>query len=306
MNKSYKRNKKKNRNYLLFITPAFIMYTFFVALPIVIVLFLGFTDWSGLGQIRFVGLQNFRTIFTDRQFSPEFFNALKNNFKYLVCVWLIITPFQYLIAYLLFIKIPAYKYIKFIIFMPYVISTTIVSFFAILIFNPNIGFLNTFLEQIGMRPGAWFGDPNWAFKLMILLIIWQSAGSGIIIIYSNFLDIPKDIMDASRIDGCGEWQRFSNILFPLSLPSCASIIMMSTIWALAIFDMPFILGGFNGGVNGSLDFANIVFYRYTFGTGLHGKSDLGFGAAIVLVMFILMMTVTWIQSKILKRFEYEN
>lgn len=297
---------KKNRNYLYFITPAFILYTFFVAFPIVVVFIMSLTDWSGMGSLNFIGLKNFVTVFTDPRFSPEFFNALKNNLKYLLCVWFIITPFQYIVAYLLYIKIRAHKYIKFMIFLPYVISTTIVSFFATLLFNPNIGIMNEFLTKFGMQPSAWLGDPKLAFKLLIIMILWQGAGSGIMIFYANFMDISADVMEASRIDGCTEWQRFWHILFPLSLPSCASNITMSTIWALAIFDLPYILGGTNGGINGSLDFANLVFYRYTFGSGLNGKSDLGFGASIVVIMFIVMMCITLLQNKILKKFEYEN
>ena len=297
---------KKNRNYLFFITPAFILYSIFVALPIVVVFGMSLTDWTGMGDLNFIGLKNFVTVFTDPRFAPEFFNALKNNLKYLLCVWLIITPFQYLVAYLLFIRIPAHKYLKFMVFLPYVISTTIVSFFATLLFNPNIGLLNEFLKAIGGQPAAWFGDEKMAFKLLVMLILWQGSGSGIMIFYANFMDIPEEVMEAFRIGGCTEWQRFWYILFPLSLPSCASNITMSTIWALAIFDLPYILGGINGGINGSLDFANLVFYRYTFGSGLNGKSDLGFGAAIVVVMFIVMMAVTLAQNKVLSKFEYDT
>lgn len=297
---------KKHRNYLFFITPGFILYTIFIILPIVYVFYLSFTDWSGLGAIHFVGLKNFITIFTDKRFSPEFFHALKNNIKYLLCVWFIITPFQYFMAYMFFIKIPAYKYIKFMVFLPYVISSTIVSFFAILIFNPNIGFLNQLLGALGLQKGAWFGDTHWAFKLMIMIIIWQSSGSGIMIFYSNFISTSNEVMEASKVDGCTEWQRFIHILFPLSLPSCASIISMSTIWALAIFDYPFILGGSTGGVSGVLDFVNLVFYRYTFGSALNAKSDLGFGASICVIMFIIMFVITFLQNRILKRFDYEN
>ena len=126
------------------------------------------------------------------------------------------------------------------------------------------------------------------------------------IFYSNFMDISKDVMEASRIDGCTEWQRFTRILVPLSLPSCASVITMSTIWALALFDLPFILGGAKGGVSGSLDFVNLVFYRYTFGSALNGKSEIGFGASICVVMFAVMLIITTIQNKVLKKFEYDN
>lgn len=299
---------RKKRNHVLFIAPGFIFYTIFIIFPVIYVIYLSFFKWSGLGPMKFVGIQNFITLFTDTRISPIFFHAVKNNLKYLLCVWFIITPFQYILAYLFYIKIPLFKYIKFMVFMPYVISSTIVSFFATLIFDPNIGFLNKFLENIGLAQlqSAWFGDTKWAFKLMIILIIWQSAGSGIMIFYSNLMDIPQDIMEACRIDGCNEGQRFTHILLPLSLPSCASIITMSTIWALAIFDMPFILGGATGGVSSSLDFVNLVFYRYTFGSANDGKSDLGFGASICAIMFIIMLIVTAVQNKVLSRFEYEN
>lgn len=299
---------RKKHAHVKFILPGFVLYTCFIIIPIIYVFYLSFFKWSGLGPKEFVAFENFKTIFTDEKFSPIFFKAFLNNIKYLACVWLIITPIQYLIAYLFFIKIPAHKYLRFMIFMPYVISSTIVGFFATMIFNPNIGFLNKFLEAVGLGnyQGAWFGDPKWAFKLMIFLIIWQSSASGTMIFYSNFLDISKDVMEACRIDGCSEWQRFLYILVPLSLPSCASIITMSTIWALALFDMPFLLGGQNGGISGSLDFANLVFYRYTFGSTMNGKSEMGFGASICVVMFIAMMLVTLFQNKILKKFEYEN
>ncbi len=298
----------KKRKYLFFIAPGFIFYTLFIIVPVIYVIYLSFFEWSGFGPMKFNGLNNFITLFTDSRISPALFHALLNNLKYLMCVWLIITPFQYILAYLFFIKIPYFKYLKFMTFLPYVISSTIVSFFATIIFDPNIGYLNHILAGVGMPglQGAWFGDPKWAFKLMIAMIIWQGSGSGIMIFYSNMMDISQDIMEACRIDGCTERQRFMHILLPMTLPSCASIITMSTIWALAIFDMPFILGGANGGVGSSLDFVNLVFYRYTFGSAYNGKSNLGFGASISVIMFFLMLIVTAIQNKILSKFEYEN
>jgi ABC-type sugar transport system permease subunit len=297
---------KKPKNHILFIAPGAVFYTVFVVFPIFYVLYLSLFEWSGLGPMNFTGIKNFITLFTDSRVAPAVFNALKNNLKYLLCVWFIITPFQYIVAYLLFIRIPWHRYIKFMIFLPYVVSLTIISFFATLIFNPNIGLLNGLLEHMGFAGMAWFGDVRMSFKLLVFLILWQGAGSGVIIFYSNMLDISRDILDACRIDGCKEWQRFFHIFLPLSLPACASIITMSTIWALAIFDLPFILGGSNGGVSGSLDFVNIVFYRYTFGTAMQGKSDLGFGASICSVMFVIMILITFFQNKLLSRFEYEN
>lgn len=300
--------KRKKKSYLYFIAPGFLAYTIFIILPIFYVIYLSVFKWSGLGDKLFVGLDNFRTLFFNQRMAPIFWNAIKNNLKYLLCVWFIITPFQFLVAYLFYIKIPFYKYYKFMIFMPYVISSTIVSFFCTMIFNPTIGFLNNFFEKAGLNRlvGAWIGDPNLSFKILILIVIWQGAASGMMIFYANMLDIPQDVIDACRIDGASSLQQLTRILIPLSLPACSSIIVMSSIWALGIFDLPFMLGGPNGGINGTLDFVNLVFYRYTFGSVLSGEINLGFGASISVTMFVIIMIVTFIQNKFLSKFEYDN
>ena len=302
------KKQKKKRPYLMFITPGLLIYTVFIVFPIIFILYLCLFNWSGLGKMTFVGLDNFRTLFTSARIAPIFWHALGNNLKYLLCVWFIITPIQFLLAYLFYLKIPFYKYYKLMIFMPYVISSTIVSFFATMIFNPSIGFLNEFLTKIGLEhmTSSWLGEPGLAFKIMIIVVIWQGSGTGMMIFYANMMDIPIEIMEASRIDGCSEAQRFWNILLPLSLPACASIIVMSSIWALGVFDIPFILGGASGGVGNSLDFVTMVFYRYTFGNVLNGKSELGFGAAISVAMFLAIVFVTVVQNKILSKFEYDN
>ncbi len=297
---------KKNRNHLLFVTPGLILYTLFAVIPVFYVIFLSFTDWSGLGKVHFVGIKNFLTLFTDSRFAPTFFNALKNNILYLIIVWVIITPYQYFIAFLLYIKVPGRKFIQFMIFMPFVISTTIVAFFGMLIFNPNFGVANSILKTLHLSTSSWFGDPKIAFPLLVLVIIWANSGPGIMILYSNFLNVSGDVIEAARMDGCNTLQIFFRILFPMSLPSCASIITMSTIWALGIFDLPFMLTSGSGGVNGTLDFANMVFYRYTFGSGLSGKSDMGFGASICIVVFVFLLAVTFVLRKILNKFDYEN
>ncbi len=299
--------KKKTKAHLIFIAPGFVLYTFLIIFPIFFVVYLSLFNWSGLGEMVYIGLENFKTLFFG-DVGPIFFNAMKNNILYLMCVWFIITPIQFLLAYIFYLKIPFFKYYKFMIFMPYVISQTIISFFATMIFNPNIGFLNQFLEMIGLSnlTSAWLGNPDQAFTIMIILIIWQGAGTGMMIFYANLMDIPAEILEAGSLDGCNEFQKLIHIVLPFSLPSAASIIIMSSIWALSLFDMPFILGGPNGGVRNSLDFVNLVFYRYTFGSALRGQSNLGFGASISVLMFVIILLVTFFQNKFLERFDYNN
>ena len=176
-----------------------------------------------------------------------FFNALGNNLKYVVCVLLIITPLQIFIAYVLNIKIKCYKYLQLMLFLPYVISTSIVGFFALLVFDPNIGILNTVFGSLGLEKSAWLGDPNLAFKIFVMVVIWQCIGPGMMIFYANMKEIPESIIEASVIDGAGEMRKFFNVVLPQLTASLSTNITLSIIYALTMFDIPFILCGPQGG-----------------------------------------------------------
>ena len=93
---------KKNRAYLGFITPGFILYTLFMIIPIIFAMYYSFFEWNGIGPMKFVGFANFQKLLGGGRMSRIFFNALGNNIKYLICVLLIITPLQIFFAYILF------------------------------------------------------------------------------------------------------------------------------------------------------------------------------------------------------------
>lgn len=293
-NKNKKFDKKvwmknlKNKKHIGFIFPGFILYTVFAVVPIFAAMYYSLFDWSGLGAMKFIGLDNFITLFTDKRISADFFNALLNNFKYVLCIWFIVTPIQFILSYLLFIKIKGSKYFKFMLFFPYVISSTIVGFFATLLFDPNIGMMNDILKKLHMSPQLWLGDSHMAFKILIIAVLWQGIGTGMMIFYSDMQGISESVLEAADIDGASEPIKLVKIIFPMCMSSVVTNINMSTIWALGLFDLPFLLGGVTGGVDKSLDFVNILFYRYTFGSALNGKSNMGFGAAISVVMFIII------------------
>ena len=149
-----------------------------------------------------------------------------------------------------------------------------------------------------MAQSAWFGNPSIAFKLLVLVIMWQGAGSGIMIFYANFMDIPQEIMEACRVDGCTEWQRFTRILSVVPSFLCfyhydeyhlgSGILIFLIFWAAKRRS------------GRQLDFASMVFYRYTFEAAWMPKTNLGFGSAISVVMFLFMLVVTFLQNKVLR------
>lgn len=297
---------RKKKAYIGFIAPGFILYTIFMIVPIICAAVYSFHDWSGIGPMKFIGLQNYKKLLTDSRMSGIFYNALLNNVKYLGCVLLLITPIQIFFSYILYIKIRGYRYLQLMLFLPYVISTSIVGFFATQIFDPNIGILNTGLGNLGFDSlkNAWLGDPDKVFKIFVITVIWQCIGSGMMIFYANMQEIPDSIIEASIIDGANERNKFFRIVLPMITPSMSTNITLSCIYALTMFDIPFMLGGPQGGVNNRIDFVNMVFYRYAFGGSYFGETSLGFGSSISVTMFLLILCLALVVMRLLKKLEY--
>lgn len=298
--------KKKKMTHLFFIAPGFILYTVFMIVPLAFAVYYSFFDWSGIGPMKFVGFGNFVKLFTSPRVSATFFSALKNNFKYLVCVLLIITPIQLFFAYVLYIKVRFHKYIRFMLFLPYVISTSIVGFFAIVLFDPNVGVLNEIIRSLFGRSHelAWLGDSHLVFKIFVGVIIWQSIGCGMMIFYANMQEIPEEIVEASVVDGCGEWKRFWRVILPMLTSSLKTNITLGVIFSMTMFDLPYVLVGPQGGASGSLDFISMVFYRLAFGGTYFGETSIGFGSAISVVMFMIIFTLTLVTKKFLTKLDY--
>ncbi|MDI3547765.1 MAG: raffinose/stachyose/melibiose transport system permease protein [Halanaerobiales bacterium] len=297
----------RKRPYILFILPGFILYTAFVIYPLFSAMSISLYEWTGIGPKKFVGLANFVTLFFNPRISEMFWNALKNNFFYVLAELGIIMPLQILLAYLIFLRIKGYRIFQTLIFLPCVISTAVIGFFIMIVFDPNFGILNSLLKSIGLGQfqSGWFGDPDLAFPLFIVVATWVGIGYGMMLFIANLKGIPEQIIEASIIDGAGGVQRFFRVILPQLWPSLTNIIVLDTIWGLTIFDIPFIIGGPQGGVNNSLDFMNIFFYRYAFGNSYGGETAMGFGASISVVLFGLVLIVSIIQIKFLRNIRVE-
>lgn len=295
------QNKK---SYIFFILPGFTIYTVFMIIPLFSAIYYSLFSWAGIGPKIFIGLGNFKKIFFNPQIAPLFKNALKNNFVYMGIAVFIFVPIQVLLAYLIDKRIKGHRFFKLIIFLPYVISSTIVGFFSLLVFDPNIGCLNLFLEALHLNSftSSWFGDPGKAFYLLVGVIGWQGIGVGMVIILANFKSIPEEVIEASIIDGAGDWARFWRVILPFLKPSLINVIILSSIYALTQFDLPYIIGGPTGGINGVMDFMNLFFYRYAFGDAYLGQTAIGFGASISVVTFVIILFIAVLQNILLKSF----
>ncbi|MCL5070319.1 MAG: sugar ABC transporter permease [Actinobacteria bacterium] len=297
----------KKRPYILFILPGFILYTIFMVYPMFSAMSISLYDWSGIGPKKFIGLQNFRNLLFDARISGMFWNALKNNILYVFAELFFIMPLQILFAYLIYLRVKGHRLFQTLIFLPCIISSAVISFFVMIVFDPNFGILNIFFKAIGREDlqSGWFGNPEISFELLVIVVMWVGIGYGMTLFIANMIMTKKQTVEASIVDGAGGLRRFFNIVLPLLWPSLTNIIVLDTIWGLTAFDLPFIIGGPQGGVNNSLDFMNIFFYRYAFGSSYGGETAVGFGASISVVLFFLISIVAVIQMKVLKKLQVE-
>lgn len=295
----------RKRPYIGFLLPGFVIYTALMIVPLFVAVYYSFFNWSGIGPMSFIGFENYRNLFFDPRLSGIFWNALGNNAAFVLCVLGIIMPIQLLIAYTIDIKVTGYRAFQLVVFLPYVVSPTIIGFFALLVFDPNLGLLNTIFELIGRGDwkSAWFGNPDLAFPLMVGVIAWQGIGAGMLIFLANLKEISREILEAAIIDGASRWRRFIHIIIPSLVPSFTNNIVLGTIWAMVQFDIPYIVGGPQGGVDNSVDFLNLFFYRFAFGGSYYGETSMGFGATISVVLFMIILSVAIVQIKFLQRFE---
>ena len=283
---------KRSKAFIWFIAPGFLIYSLFMIVPIVFAIYMSFFSWSGVGPMKYIGLGNYvKLLFSSRE-SRIFFNALGNNFKYMAVVLGVITPIQIFFAYVIYIKIKSHKYIQFMLFLPYVISTSIIGFFATMVFDPNIGLMNTLFTRLGLLSlrSAWLGNPKLSFSIFVAIVIWAFIGSGMMIFNANMKEIPIDIIEAAKIDGAGELSMFFRVILPQLGSSLNTVLTVSIIYALTMFDLPFLLGGVQGGVNNTLDFVQMVFYRKSFGGTYFGETSLGYGSSISVTMLLIILS----------------
>lgn len=267
----------------LYISPFFILYFIFGLFPILFSFYLGFQKWNGLGEMEFVGLQNFKWILTDSLFWTSLSNTL--------IIWVIGTLPQIIIgivlAYALNSALLKMKTLfRVSIFMPYVTSTVAVAIvFGIMFNNQDFGLFNSILGIFGVDPVSW-GTSFWGVKIAIsTMVFWRWIGYNTIIYLAGLQGIPNELYEAADIDGATIRQKIQYISIPMLRPILILIVFTSTIGALQLFTEPLIFLGSNARQEG----ITVVLYLYR-----EAFSNLAFGpasaTAIILFFIILIMS----------------
>lgn len=298
----------KKRPFIWFILPGLFLYSLFSIYPIFSAAQLSLTKWDGIGVKQFIGFQNYIELFSNPELSRQLVNALKNSGTIFLLNTAVVLPLQIIIAYMLFSQIKGHRFFQAMIFSPQFISTPVIVFMGVLIFDGNIGVFNKLLEAIGLgeytRP--WMGVPEFGIYMVWLLIAWSGIGVGMVFFLGAMKMISHEIMEAALLEGAGYWRRFWSIIVPQIKTTIFNMLILTYIFAMTTFDFSFMLGGVSGGINRSVDVMSLFFYRIAFGEnsavgGTTNVNAMGMGTTIACVMFVIIFVVALLQLSITYR-----
>jgi multiple sugar transport system permease protein len=277
----------------LFLLPALLFVAVFTLIPLLSMIWISFHNWSLIQPPKFVGPANFVRMLNDDQF----WVSLLFSLKYTLLITPILMAGGYLLALLTSANTPLRRTTRTVIFIPVVIGLGASSLLWYWLFSPQHGFVNSILLDLGLigEPVLWLGvDADRSLWAIIGSVTWKVIGFGMILFIGAIHAIPREVDEASMVDGASTWQRLTRITLPLTMKTILLVTLISVIGSLLAFDQFYIM---TAGQPQNLT-ATSVFYVYL---NSFPYLKLGYGAALSLVLAVLVLAVTVTQVVLTRR-----
>jgi alpha-glucoside transport system permease protein len=269
----------------VFVGPALVILSVFLVYPVINTIVLSFKDSQ---SVEFVGLDNFRFVFTD----DSMLRAIRNTAGWIVIVPLVAVSIGLAFATLADRLRRGEAVAKSMIFLPMAISFAgaAITWRLIYAFRPadfgtNIGLLNGITLGLGNQPVDWIGTQPWNNLLLMVIMVWMQTGFAMVVLSAAIKSIPASILEAARIDGASEMQVFRWVIVPTILPTIVVVTTYMVINAMKVFDIVFIIG--NAENNGTEVIAERMLDWFFI------SNNNGRGAAIAVVLFIAVIPVMY-------------
>lgn len=264
----------------------------FLMAPVLSSLVLSFSEWDLIGEISWIGLDNYVTALGD----PAVLGALRNTLTFILGYLPSVVIIALGLALLLNRHIKGRVVFRAIYFVPVVTSWVAVSLIWKWLLNPQYGLVNFALGAIGIKGPGWLFDPAWAMTGVILTSVWKDIGFVTVIYLAGLQDIPEPLYEAAALDGATPWQRFWSITFPMLAPTTFFVTTISLISSFQVFDQVWIMT--QGGPAGATSVMVELIYKNAF-----SYYRMGYASAISWVLFALIFAVTIAQNLLQKRLD---
>lgn len=285
---------KRFGNQLFFTGPTIIGFTLALLIPFLYGFYLTLMNMSSpVSPLQFAGLDNYKIAFQD----TRFWSSMWLTLKFVAATIVLVNVVGFALAYLVTSGLKAQNFFRTAIFTPNLIGGLVLGYIWKFIFIqslPDIG------EKLGieMLRLGWLGDKQMAFWALVVVTIWQSAGYMMIIFIAGLINVPKDVLEASTIDGANAWQRLTRMTLPLMVPSFVVTIFLTLKGAFMVYDLNFSLtegGPFNSTMMVSM---HVVQKAFT-------ETNYGVGQAEAIILFVVVTVVTGLQVYFSKKKEVE-
>lgn len=278
--------KKNIGTILLFLAIPLLLLILFTYIPFVDMFKNSLTDWDGVSDTsNFVGLKNYARLFTD----PQYLSVFKNTIYYLIGAVLQIAIALFL-AYVVSAKYRGADFYKGVIFFPALLNGVAVSMIFLFFYREG-GPLDDILIAFGHSADSlphWIGDSHMVNVSLVFAMLWRYIGQNVIIFSGAILSSDKGALEAAKLDGATDWQRFRYIVLPRLKPTITVGMILAVKNAISIFELPFII---TGGENGSS-----TFVVQTIKTAFDNRKA-GMASAMGIVLLIVVVAISLVQNR---------
>jgi len=274
------------------ISPMVLGLSVFYLWPLVQTLYFSFTTWGPFGGHTWTGLDNYRRLVGD----PEVRHAFSNTIKFTL-LSLLGVPIAVVFASLLNHKgLRGVGFYRALFFLPVVTLPAAVAIVWRYLLNGDFGILNYLLSFLGIAGPSWVGDSRFALYSIVVVGVWSSLGYNIVILLSGLQTIPRELYEASSLDGAGPVRQFFSITVPMLSPSIFFVTVLSVIGSLQMFDLVYVMVGRSSPALQSTQTVLYLFYERAF-----VDNDRGYAAAIVFALLLLVLAMTLLQFRLQRK-----
>lgn len=278
---------KKDYSGYIYILPAAIFIFLFSMIPIGISFYYSLNKFNIVQPMKWIGLTNYINLFKD----PFVKASIQNTLVYALIVVPLTTILSMMVAALITSrrKNTWIGFVKSSMFIPVISSMVLVGNLWRIMYSPQEGIINQFLNLFSLSSINWLGSTNFALLSVCIVGIWKNVGYFMVIYIAAILDIPRDLYEASHVDGASKIQQFRYITFPMLENITFLVVTLSTIWSFQVFDLVYTMTG--GGPGKATVTLVSTIYNAAF-----REYKMGYACAIAMLLFVIIVIISTIQQ----------
>jgi multiple sugar transport system permease protein len=270
-----------------FLLPDVLGLTVFVFIPILYAFFVSLHDWNLMTPMKFIGFDNYQRIISDNQW----WNSLFRTFYFTI----VYVPFLFVLSLLFAVAINTLKgrvvgFVRTSFLMPFAVTSVISAIIWMFLLDPRRGYINQFLNLIGIENQQFLGSTSQAMLSIVAVIIWINLGYNMTIFLSAIQEISKEYYEAANLDGANPFQVFKNITFPLIRETSTFVLIVSTIASFQVLEQIMVMT--KGGPAKATEVSVLYIYNQSF-----GFLNMGYGSALSFMLFIIIFIISMLQLK---------